>query len=203
VQWTVVIGTLVAGVGGLLVSALTWYFARSASDASLEARDLARAKFIEAAAALPPSEGSIVTSNLDDLVESAVSSGSTGRSLDDGISKAVEDRIADLVERLRRVEAQVEVSTTLAARNPDPTRRARIIDALRSSSTDDSFAIAQSIQLAVLGTRLEAAQEAIKRLQDEKHITKWDVAVVVFAVLGALGVIAGIVTGVLAIVVKP
>jgi NhaP-type Na+/H+ or K+/H+ antiporter len=95
-------------------------------------------------------------------------------SVEDAVADAVETRVADLRQRLRLVENRLPAEATLE----------------KSASVND----------AILATRLEAVQEAITNLQQQKQLTKWDVAVVVFAILTALGVIAGIVTGILAVV---
>ncbi len=95
-------------------------------------------------------------------------------SVEDAVADAVETRVADLRQRLRLVENRLPAEATLE----------------KIASVND----------AILATRLEAVQEAITNLQQQKQLTKWDVAVVVFAILTALGVIAGIVTGILAVV---
>jgi hypothetical protein len=94
--------------------------------------------------------------------------------VEDAVADAVETRVADLRQRLRLVENRLPAEATLE----------------KIASVND----------AILATRLEAVQEAITNLQQQKQLTKWDVAVVVFAILTALGVIAGIVTGILAVV---
>lgn len=53
-----------------------------------------------------------------------------------------------------------------------------------------------SVNEAILGTQLEAMSRSIKAIQDEM-LTKWDVAKIVFVVLGSLGVIFAVVFGIL------
>lgn len=49
-----------------------------------------------------------------------------------------------------------------------------------------------SVNDAILATKVEALSDSIKRIED-KLLTKWGVAKVVFAILAALGVLVGIV----------
>ncbi len=53
-----------------------------------------------------------------------------------------------------------------------------------------------SVNDAILATQLEAMSDSIKAIQD-KMLTKWDVAKVVFAILGSLGAIVAIIFGIL------
>lgn len=71
------------------------------------------------------------------------------------------------------------------------------IDAIEARFPEqDKLEKIASVNDAILGTQLEAMSESIKAIQDEM-LTKWDVAKVVFAILGSLGAIAAIVFGIL------
>ena len=56
-----------------------------------------------------------------------------------------------------------------------------------------------SVNDAILATQLETLSDSIKAIQD-KMLTKWDVAKIVFAILSALGFLAGIIFGILTFV---
>lgn len=53
-----------------------------------------------------------------------------------------------------------------------------------------------SVNDAIMATQLEAMSDSTKTLQD-KMLTKWDVAKIVFAILSALGILTGLILGIL------
>ena len=53
-----------------------------------------------------------------------------------------------------------------------------------------------SVNDAILATNVEALSESIKRIED-KLLTKWDIAKVVFQILAALGVLIGVIFAIL------
>ncbi len=53
-----------------------------------------------------------------------------------------------------------------------------------------------SVNDAILATKFEALSESIKRIED-KLLTKWDVAKVIFQILAALGVLIGVIFAIL------
>ena len=62
-----------------------------------------------------------------------------------------------------------------------------------SDSTIDKIS---SVNDAILATNIESLADSIKKIE-EKILTKWDVAIIVFQVIAALGIIFGIVFGIL------
>jgi hypothetical protein len=58
-----------------------------------------------------------------------------------------------------------------------------------SEATIDKVA---SVNDAILATHIETLSESIKRIED-RLLTKWDVAKIVFTIIGALGVITGLI----------
>jgi hypothetical protein len=58
-----------------------------------------------------------------------------------------------------------------------------------------------SVNEAILDTKIEQLQKSIENLES-RILTKWDVATVVFALLGAIGVVAGIIFAVANFVLK-
>jgi hypothetical protein len=58
-----------------------------------------------------------------------------------------------------------------------------------------------SINDAILATKIEQLEKSLGLL-DSRMVTKWDVATIVFAVIGAIGVIAGAIFAVANFVLK-
>ncbi len=54
---------------------------------------------------------------------------------------------------------------------------------------------------AILATKVEQLQKSIEQL-DSRILTKWDVATIVFAVMAAIGVVAGVIFAVANFVLK-
>ncbi len=65
-------------------------------------------------------------------------------------------------------------------------------------STIDKVA---SVNDAILATKVEQLQKSIEQL-DSRILTKWDVATIVFAVMAAIGVVAGVIFAVANFVLK-
>lgn len=93
--------------------------------------------------------------------------GSTG---DPDLEAEVEEAMRDLNERIKAVE-----------------------DRFPDSSTIDKVA---SVNDAVLATKLELVEKEVERLRGDT-LTRWDVALVVFSIIGAMGVVLGMVVGAL------
>jgi hypothetical protein len=91
------------------------------------------------------------------------------------IRKEVQDAVTAFQERLERIEQ----------RFPD-------------ESTIDKIA---SINDAILATKVEQLQKALEQLEP-RLLTKWDVATIVFAVLAAIGGLAGVIFAVANFVLK-
>ena len=90
--------------------------------------------------------------------------------------------------------AKKEIEAEVNSKIEEIKRRIEIVEArLPKDSTLDKLA---SVNDAILGTQIEALTEAVKDLK-EKILTKWDVAKVVFTVLGALGIITAIIFSIL------
>lgn len=83
----------------------------------------------------------------------------------DSIQKEVEDRTSTLKERLESIEKRFPEESTL-----------------------DKIA---SVNDAILGTKVEEIQKSIEMLES-KLITKWDVAKIVFTIIGSLGALVGL-----------
>jgi uncharacterized protein YacL len=49
---------------------------------------------------------------------------------------------------------------------------------------------------AILATNIESLTRTVKRIE-EKTLTKWDVAVIVFQIIGVIGVVIGVIIGVI------
>ncbi|MFX0141398.1 MAG: hypothetical protein ACFFDN_47610 [Candidatus Hodarchaeota archaeon] len=58
-----------------------------------------------------------------------------------------------------------------------------------------------SVNDAILGTTVETLSESIKRIE-EKLLTKWDVAKIVFQILSGLGILIGIVFAIINFILK-
>lgn len=58
-----------------------------------------------------------------------------------------------------------------------------------------------SINDAILATNIETLSESIKRIED-KLLTKWDVAKIIFQILGGLGILIGIIFAIINFVLK-
>jgi hypothetical protein len=92
-----------------------------------------------------------------------------------GLSDANEEAVTALHKRLERVEQRFPEEATLE----------------KIASIND----------AILATRIEQLEKSLGLL-DSRMVTKWDVATVVFAVIGAIGVIAGAIFAVANFVLK-
>jgi membrane protein YqaA with SNARE-associated domain len=86
------------------------------------------------------------------------------------IKTEVEALMASLKERLRRIEQRFPAEATLE----------------KVASVND----------AIMATKLENLEASINRLQDQQ-LSRWDVALVVFAMLGGFGTLIGILVAVL------
>ena len=64
---------------------------------------------------------------------------------------------------------------------------------LPSSATIDKIS---SVNDAILATNIESLTRTVKRIE-EKMLTKWDVAVVMFQIIGVIGVVIGVIIGVI------
>jgi len=53
-----------------------------------------------------------------------------------------------------------------------------------------------SVNDAILATQLETLSASIKAIQN-RMLTKWDIAKIVFAILSALGILVGIIFGII------
>jgi hypothetical protein len=119
VEWIALVAAVAGGVLALVAAVIARAVALGTKRFSVEwvseADELAREKFIAAASTLSTAEARVFRTNLDDLVDSALAAGSTAGSLDVEISKAVDDRVSDLLRRLRRVEAQIGAQPGLEA----------------------------------------------------------------------------------------
>ncbi|MGH3695052.1 MAG: hypothetical protein ACRDRX_13875 [Pseudonocardiaceae bacterium] len=130
------------------------------------------------------------------------------RKLDEALRETVTDVVDDeyVVRQVTRVTSPLlPAATVVEAEVQDHIDRA--VASLRSRLEDieqrfpDKSEIDKiaSVNDAIMATRIEALQESVKRLQKQvdDQLTKWDVATIVFAVLGTLGVIVGLVFGVI------
>ena len=86
------------------------------------------------------------------------------------MSSKVENEIAPLKARLEKIENRFPKESTIE----------------KIASVND----------AVMATQIEHLIEEVKKL-DEKILTKWDVAVVVFEIMAVIGVVGGIIIGVI------
>ncbi len=86
------------------------------------------------------------------------------------IEKQVEERVLPLKKRIEEIERRFP-----------------------NESTIEKIA---SVNEAVLATRLDSLTESIRK-NEGKLLTKWDVTVIVLKIIGALGVITGIVFGII------
>ena len=62
-----------------------------------------------------------------------------------------------------------------------------------SNATIDKIS---SVNDAILATNIESLTRTVKKIE-EKMLTKWDVAVVVFQIIGVIGVVIGVIIGVI------
>jgi len=62
----------------------------------------------------------------------------------------------------------------------------------------DSIDKIASVNDAILATRMEAIEESIRRIE-KSLISRWDVAKIVFAIIGVLGVISSIIFGIISL----
>jgi hypothetical protein len=92
-----------------------------------------------------------------------------------GLSDANEEAVTALHKRLERVEQRFPEEATLE----------------KIASIND----------AILATKIEQLEKSLGLL-DSRMVTKWDVATIVFAVIGAIGVIAGAIFAVANFVLK-
>lgn len=92
-------------------------------------------------------------------------------------------------ERVSREELEVEIERRVEVIKD---RIENIETRFPDVATLDKVA---SINDAILATKIDALSADVRRLQDNL-LSKWDVATVVFAILGALGVIVGAVVGI-------
>lgn len=88
----------------------------------------------------------------------------------DSIKREVENRTSALKERLEGIEKRFPSESTLE----------------KIASVND----------AILGTKIEELQKAIDRIES-KLISKWDVAKIVFIIIGSLGALVGLVIAVI------
>jgi len=89
-----------------------------------------------------------------------------------------------------------EIEAEVNSRIEEMNRRIETIEVrLPKEATLDKL---ESVNDAILATQIEALTESVKDLKG-KMITKWDVAKVVFTILGALGVIIGMIIGILTV----
>ena len=82
-----------------------------------------------------------------------------------GFEKEMEDRTSALKERLENIEKRFPAESTLE----------------KIASVND----------AILGTRLEELQKSVERIES-KLFSKWDVAKIVFLIIGSLGALVGL-----------
>lgn len=102
-----------------------------------------------------------------DLGSSSVSVASIVQKED--LEQEVEQRTAALKERLQRIEDRFPEESTLE----------------KIASVND----------AIMATKIEELEKSAKRIED-KILTKWDVAMIVFTIIGALGALVGLTFGV-------
>ena len=91
------------------------------------------------------------------------------------IKREVEDRTEVLKERLEKIEKRFPEENTLE----------------KLASVND----------AILGTKVEELQKSIERL-DSKLLSKWDVAKIVFTIIGALGALVGLTITIIKFITK-
>lgn len=120
-------------------------------------------------------------------------------------SRAVVDDLRDYTLRdLRNILAhypvpstEIEMEAEVNSRIQEINRRILTIEArLPKEATLDKL---ESVNDAILATQIEALTELVSDLK-KNMLTKWDVAKVVFTILGALGVISGIIIGILNVI---
>jgi hypothetical protein len=107
-----------------------------------------------------------IVAELLETLEAAAASESSAMSSEE-VESLIEQRLSALRDRLVQIETRFP-----------------------SEATFDKLA---SVNEAILATRLDAIQDNIKQLQEtlKKVPSNWDIAVIVFAILSALGVLTG------------
>jgi uncharacterized membrane protein YeaQ/YmgE (transglycosylase-associated protein family) len=83
----------------------------------------------------------------------------------DNIKREVEERTAALKERLESIERKFPEESTLE----------------KIATVND----------AILGTKIEELQRSLERIEN-KLLSKWDVAMIVFTIIGSLGALVGL-----------
>ena len=85
------------------------------------------------------------------------------------IQAEVESLVSTLKDRLERIELRFPAEATLE----------------KVASTND----------AIMATKLEYLEKSLNKVQDQQ-LSRWDVALVIFAILGGLGALIGVVLGI-------
>ena len=122
-------------------------------------------------------------------------------SLVESYSEIDADRINYAINNLRNylvhsstVQTKQDIETQVNAKVDKLKKRIEEIEArFPQEATLEKIA---SVNDAILATRLDALSDSIKAIQD-RILTKWDVAKIVFAILSALGILVGIIFGVI------
>jgi uncharacterized coiled-coil protein SlyX len=102
----------------------------------------------------------------------------------DNLAKEIASLQRTTGSQLSKEDVDKEVETAVTAFSA---RLERIEQRFPDTATIDKIA---SINDAVFATKIEQLQKSLEQI-DAKVLSKWDVATIVFAVIGAVGVIAG------------
>ena len=178
---------IAGGALGLFGVAITVFFQRKAMERRNEIRNVFTERYL-----------SSFTKNYDKLLEKY----EKGLPPD---NRVVVDDLKDYTLRdFRNMLAhypvpskEIDIEAEVNSRIEEINKKIETIEArLPKKATLDKLA---SVNDAILATQIEALTESVNDLK-KNMLTKWDVAKVVFAIIGALGVISGIIIGILNVI---
>lgn len=186
---TSIVIAIAAAVFGLLAAAFTALFQKREKAKQQELREVFTEKYMN-----------ILDVNYDKLLEQYLSLSEMTpkeRAMVDDYKRSRLSDWRNILFHYPLPQAKKDVEAEVNSKIEEMNKRIETIEArLPKDDTLDKLA---SINDAILATQMEALAESVKRLQ-EKALTKWDVAKVVFTILGALGVTIGIVLGIMNLV---
>lgn len=174
---------IVGAALGLFGVAITVFFQRKARERGNEIRDVFTERYL-----------SSFTTNYDKLLEKYEKGlPSDSRVVVDDLREYTLRDLRNILAHYPVPSTEIEIEAEVNSRTEELNKRIETIEArLPKEATLDKLA---SINDAILATQIEALTESVNDLK-KNTLTKWDVAKVVFAILGALGIISGIIIGI-------